>query len=262
MGQTLPDISVKIAVEPPPPLRLKRPELSALLEAVVLKCLEKDRENRFLHARRARDGVARARASARAISIDRVCGVISAAGLPESVLPGAWRPTGKQGEHRLALDRLARDHGRKFGRDGVDVRNDGHERTQPAHAVRGRGGGGRSRRGCRGVRRPISGRKQRPRARLPCPPSRWRSRPRRRSSRRIPLATRLTSPCPRQLRAWPRWSPWRRGRPRRQVLHRRGHAPRKPSRRSRLPRARRPRRSLRRRLLAPRQICSTVESSG
>jgi serine/threonine-protein kinase len=94
LGPTLPDISVKIAVEPPPPLRSKRPDVSALLEAVVLKCLEKDRDNRFLtlgEFAMALQELAPARAR---VSIDRVCGVISAAGLPTSVLPAGIAPTG------------------------------------------------------------------------------------------------------------------------------------------------------------------------
>jgi serine/threonine-protein kinase len=96
LGTTLPDISVKIAVEPPPPLRAKRPDLSGILEAVILKCLEKDRENRFrtlgdfslalldLAPPRAR------------VSIDRVIGVINTVGLPESVLPSGVAPSGKR----------------------------------------------------------------------------------------------------------------------------------------------------------------------
>jgi serine/threonine protein kinase len=94
VGQTLPDISVKIAVEPPPPLRLKRPELSALLEAVVMKCLEKDRENRFRTLGELAMAMFELAPPRSRLSIDRVCGVISAAGLPESVIPSGMAPTG------------------------------------------------------------------------------------------------------------------------------------------------------------------------
>jgi eukaryotic-like serine/threonine-protein kinase len=93
LGQTLPDISVKIAVEPPPPLRSKRPELSALLEAVVLKCLEKDRDNRFRTLGELALALLELAPPRARISIDRVCGVISAAGLPDSVLPHGMAPT-------------------------------------------------------------------------------------------------------------------------------------------------------------------------
>jgi serine/threonine-protein kinase len=96
LGQTLPDISVKIAVEPPPPLRTKRPELSGLLEAVVLKCLEKDRENRFRTLGEFALALLELAPQRARVSIDRVCGVISAAGLPESVLPSGVAPAGNR----------------------------------------------------------------------------------------------------------------------------------------------------------------------
>ncbi|HEX6275863.1 MAG TPA: serine/threonine-protein kinase [Polyangiaceae bacterium] len=96
LGQTLPDISVKIAVEPPPPLRTKRPELSGLLEAVVLKCLEKDRDNRFRTLGEFALALLELAPPRARMSIDRVCGVISAAGLPESVLPSGVAPTGNR----------------------------------------------------------------------------------------------------------------------------------------------------------------------
>jgi serine/threonine-protein kinase len=86
-GQTLPDISVKIAIEPPPPLRSKRPEVSALLEAVVLKCLEKDRENRFRTLAEFALALLELAPPRARLSIDRVCGVLNAAGLPTSFVP-------------------------------------------------------------------------------------------------------------------------------------------------------------------------------
>ncbi|MFZ5893439.1 MAG: protein kinase domain-containing protein [Myxococcota bacterium] len=68
-GQTLPDVSVKIAVEPPTPIAQLRAGIPAPLEAVIQKCLEKDRERRFRHVGElatdlCRFGTRRARASA------------------------------------------------------------------------------------------------------------------------------------------------------------------------------------------------------
>jgi serine/threonine-protein kinase len=96
LGQTLPDISVKIAIEPPPPLRSRRPDLSGLLEAVVLKCLEKDRDNRFRTLGEFALALLEIAPQRARLSIDRVCGVISAAGLPETVLPAGVAPTGQK----------------------------------------------------------------------------------------------------------------------------------------------------------------------
>jgi serine/threonine-protein kinase len=50
-GTTLPGVCASIAADPPAALRLKRPEVPVELEAVVLKCLEKDPARRFQAAR-------------------------------------------------------------------------------------------------------------------------------------------------------------------------------------------------------------------
>jgi serine/threonine protein kinase len=48
-GNTLPQVSVKIAVRAPPPLSEFRPDAPTGLAAVIDRCLEKDREKRFPH---------------------------------------------------------------------------------------------------------------------------------------------------------------------------------------------------------------------
>ena len=46
-GSTLPQVSVRIAVRPPPPLRQLRPNIPPGLAAAIDTCLEKDRERRY-----------------------------------------------------------------------------------------------------------------------------------------------------------------------------------------------------------------------
>ena len=50
-GTTLPGVCASIAADPPAALRLKRPEVPLEVEAIVLKCLEKDPAKRFQSAR-------------------------------------------------------------------------------------------------------------------------------------------------------------------------------------------------------------------
>jgi hypothetical protein len=46
-GETLPEICVKISTKAPPPLRSLLPQAPPALEAIILRCLEKDRDRRF-----------------------------------------------------------------------------------------------------------------------------------------------------------------------------------------------------------------------
>jgi len=48
-AETVPMLCVKVMQEPPPPLRAARPDVPPALEAVILRCHEKDPEQRFRH---------------------------------------------------------------------------------------------------------------------------------------------------------------------------------------------------------------------
>ncbi len=86
LGETLPEVCMKIAIEPPPPIRSLRPDVPPEIEAVILRCLEKDRERRypniaqFAHAL-VDFGPKRARSS-----VERITRTIQAAGLSASAL--------------------------------------------------------------------------------------------------------------------------------------------------------------------------------
>jgi serine/threonine protein kinase len=127
-GETLPEVCTKIATQPPPSLRVLRPDLPAAVEAIVIKCLEKDRERRYANVSEfalalAPFGPPRARASA-----ERIQRVLRHAGLADSGTliadapgPGvghgstqgsvsvssSWGRTGRRGVGRWVLGGLA-----------------------------------------------------------------------------------------------------------------------------------------------------------
>jgi serine/threonine protein kinase len=80
-GESLPEVCVKIATQPPLPLRNHRPDAPAALEAVILRCLQKDPKERYANVADmaialAELGPKRAKASA-----ERIARVIQNAGL-------------------------------------------------------------------------------------------------------------------------------------------------------------------------------------
>lgn len=85
-GETLPEVCMKIAIEPPHPIRGLRPDVPPAVEAVILRCLEKDREKRYsniaaLALALVDFGPTRARSS-----VERITRTIQAAGLSLSAL--------------------------------------------------------------------------------------------------------------------------------------------------------------------------------
>ncbi len=87
LGQNLPEICMKIGTERAPSIRATRSEAPAALDAVIVRCLEKSRENRYpnvaeLAQALSEFGPGRGRASA-----DRISRVIRHAGLSVSSTP-------------------------------------------------------------------------------------------------------------------------------------------------------------------------------
>lgn len=82
-GTSVSEICVRAASEPPAPMRSFRPDLPSELECVILKCLEKDRNNRYgnvaeLAAKLVPFAPRRARPS-----VERIARIIAAAGITE-----------------------------------------------------------------------------------------------------------------------------------------------------------------------------------
>jgi serine/threonine protein kinase len=81
VADSLPELALRVSTDPPAPLRSRRPEVPPELEAVVLRCLEKDRSRRFADvAEMARALLPYAPAHART-SVDRISGILESSAL-------------------------------------------------------------------------------------------------------------------------------------------------------------------------------------
>ena len=84
IGESETEVIIKVSTEPPRPLRGFRPEVPPRLEAVILKCLEKDRAQRYLNVADLACDLA-SFAPARAYgAIERITGTIEAGKLSNS----------------------------------------------------------------------------------------------------------------------------------------------------------------------------------
>jgi serine/threonine-protein kinase len=80
-GEAATEVAVNVVMRPPPPLRSSRPDVPPALEAVVLKCLEKGRENRYRNVAELATALAPFAPARAAASVERIAGTIHAAGL-------------------------------------------------------------------------------------------------------------------------------------------------------------------------------------
>jgi eukaryotic-like serine/threonine-protein kinase len=85
MGDSLPEIIAMIVSDPPLSMRLRRPEVSVQLEAVVKRCLEKDPDARFANVAELARALQPFAPERSAISIERVTRIV--AGRQEISLP-------------------------------------------------------------------------------------------------------------------------------------------------------------------------------
>jgi serine/threonine-protein kinase len=80
-AETLPQLSIMIVQQAPPPLRTLRPELPAELEAVVGRCLAKDRNLRFANVAELALALGELAPARSRLSIERIVQVLRAAGI-------------------------------------------------------------------------------------------------------------------------------------------------------------------------------------
>ncbi len=86
LAESLPELFHRVGGEPPPPLRGIRPEVPAGLEAVILRCLEKDRGQRYPNVAELAFALLPFAPHRGKASVERISGIIQAAGLSVSAL--------------------------------------------------------------------------------------------------------------------------------------------------------------------------------
>ena len=96
-GDTLPEMCIRIATRPPETLRSARPEAPADLESIILKCLEKNRDDRYRHVGELAVALSEFGPPRSRLLVDRIVGVLQTTGrAPESAGTGmssqpSWR---------------------------------------------------------------------------------------------------------------------------------------------------------------------------
>jgi eukaryotic-like serine/threonine-protein kinase len=85
-GDTLPEVCMKIALEAPRPIGNFRPGVPQALQAVISRCLEKDRERRYSNVAELAHALLEFAPPRARNSVERITRTIQAAGLPSSAL--------------------------------------------------------------------------------------------------------------------------------------------------------------------------------
>jgi serine/threonine-protein kinase len=85
-ADTVTELVLKVATDPTPSLRAFRPDAPAGLEAVIGKCLEKDRDKRYRNVGELALALLPFAPKRAKASVERIAGILQAAGLSESAL--------------------------------------------------------------------------------------------------------------------------------------------------------------------------------
>jgi serine/threonine-protein kinase len=94
-ADTMTELVLKVTSEPVPSIRTLRPDVPEGLEAVVLKCLEKDRTQRYPNVAELALGLLPFAPKRAKASVERITGIIQAAGLSKSALALPSTPKSK-----------------------------------------------------------------------------------------------------------------------------------------------------------------------
>ncbi len=85
-AETVTELAIKVANEPTPPIRSFRPDIPVALEAAIAKCLEKDRRQRYRNVAELALALLPFAPKRAKASVERISGIIQAAGLSVSAL--------------------------------------------------------------------------------------------------------------------------------------------------------------------------------
>jgi serine/threonine-protein kinase len=86
LAESVTDLAIKVANEPPPSVRSFRPDAPPELEAVILKCLEKGRDQRYRNVGQLSVALLPFATKRAKGYVERIAGIIQSAGLSESAL--------------------------------------------------------------------------------------------------------------------------------------------------------------------------------
>jgi eukaryotic-like serine/threonine-protein kinase len=86
LSESVMDLAIKVATEPPPSMRALRPEVPALLEAIVFKCLEKDRRRRYENVSELVLALLPFASESSRASVDRIAGILRTSGLTNAAM--------------------------------------------------------------------------------------------------------------------------------------------------------------------------------